>query len=489
MFGHRTPVKSGKTAPLESKSPKEEATLKEKAGPSKDTKSTSVRLSVGEFESKIRTSISPKATASTSGHPEKLQVKAAAASTSGMQKKTGVLAVDGLQKGPEYSSRGVEAKAWAMKARLQINNSRNLKNEIKMEVLEAVDRLNRLVRDAEEGKPYNGKEGVKADKGKKEEVGKKQENVDSRDGNLQQEMIQKIEEHSLLLRKNTEEMEKLKESIRKHQEVSEEKGTYARVAAGPARLQQAVHSVVITSTDDSDSSEQVIQRIRTAVNAREVGLRIENVRKAKDGKVILGCRTREELGKVKDRLRTSGEVLQVEDIKNKDPLVILRDVLQYHSDGEILDALRAQNKHLFRGLSEEEDRMLVKFRRKTRNVLMNHVVLVVSPPLWNRMTREGTVCVDLQTVKVADQSPLVQCSRCLGYGHGKRFCRDPVDLCSHCGGPHLKSECAEWLARALPTCCNCQRASHVETGHNAFSSECPVRKRWETLARSTVAYC
>lgn len=159
------------------------------------------------------------------------------------------------------------------------------------------------------------------------------------------------------------------------------------------------------------------------------------------------------------------------------------------SNDEVLKALKNQNREIFHGLEGEDLRMSVRYRRKARNPHMNHIVLSVSPVIWRRAIEEQKLRIDLQRVRVEDQTPLVQCTRCLGYGHGKRLCKEPADLCSHCGGPHLRAKCADWLAAESPTCRNCQREKLDSTNHNAFSLECPVRKKWESLARSTVAYC
>ncbi|KAL4705310.1 hypothetical protein ACJJTC_018996 [Scirpophaga incertulas] len=73
--------------------------------------------------------------------------------------------------------------------------------------------------------------------------------------------------------------------------------------------------------------------------------------------------------------------------------------------------------------------------------------------------------------------------------HPNKFCKETVEKCSHCGGPHVKNNCPDWLAGAAPTCCNCTTAKIEQNGHNAFSPECQVRRRWEALARAKVAYC
>lgn len=179
----------------------------------------------------------------------------------------------------------------------------------------------------------------------------------------------------------------------------------------------------------------------------------------------------------------------MEDIKNKDPLVIFYGVLKTNTDEDIIKALKTQNRSLIGESSEDSDKIEIRYRRRARNPHTEHVVAKVPPLTWKRLTEAGAVHIDIQRVKVADQSPLVQCSRCLGYGHGKRFCHEAVDVCSHCGGPHMRAECADWLAKATPNCVNCVKARMDRNDHSAFSSECPVRRRWEAIARSAVSYC
>ncbi|CAH2101135.1 unnamed protein product [Euphydryas editha] len=142
-------------------------------------------------------------------------------------------------------------------------------------------------------------------------------------------------------------------------------------------------------------------------------------------------------------------------------------------------ALRNQNGELFRGLDPEEDRLSIKYRKRSRNQYTIQVVLSVSPTLWKRITEAGNVNIDLRRVVALDQSPLVQCKRCLGYGHSKKYCSDKVDLCSHCGRHHTIDKCTERQTSSPPSCINCQRSKQEKTEHNAFSETCPLRRRWD----------
>ncbi|CAH2224155.1 jg8978 [Pararge aegeria aegeria] len=386
-------------------------------------------------------------------------------------------------KNSKLSERVAEAKSCLISAKLQMNNSRNTKTEIKNSVIQSLERLYQLVKDSEAAKSPNPPTKPTRQEAKdKHYTTKGKEEVD---------LLKKIEEHGLMIKQNNEAMERLKEALEKQKDIIE-KTTYANVVANNTRKRTqeraALHSVVISSKDETETGEQVLAQIREAVNAREGWVKVDRVRKAKDRRVIVGCSSVEERDKVKERLKKADQ-LKVEDIQNKDPLLVLKDVLAYNSDDDLKSALKNQNRGIFEGIGKVEDRIEIRFRRKTRNPHVNHVVIRVSPKLWTRMVEAETVHVDLQRVRVADYSPLVQCSICLGYGHGRRFCTETVPKCCHCGGSHMKAECADWHANVAPSCCNCVRAKLEQTEHNAFSQECPVRRKWDAIARESIAYC
>lgn len=380
----------------------------------------------------------------------------------------------------KYKSRTAEAKACLLKAKMYIEKSRNLKTDLKEGVLEAVDRLYKLVKEAEEARET----GIQTTHPITETTAQPSD---------QNGLAAKLEEHARMLTENSRRMEELRGELEKQKERTET-ATYANVAANrypkihPA-ARETLHSVVVTSTDEMETGEEVLDRVRKAVDAKEGWITVQKVRKARDRKVIMGFKSVEDQKKVKEKLEKTGNHLIVEEVKNKDPLLVLRDVLLVNTDEDVLRALRNQNRSVFEGLDPGENRVEIKYRKRARNPHTGHVIISTSPKIWRRAVEAGALHIDLQQVRVADQSPLVQCSRCLEYGHGRRFCKETVDLCSHCGGPHLKTQCPEWLANDAPACRNCAKAKMDNTQHNAFSGDCPVRQRWDKLARSTVAYC
>lgn len=485
-FGFRTPSKGEektKQALTHTGNPSKKDPTPKKDDPNLTFK---VRRSIGEWEANLGDA-PPKMSPTETSAQESAKAKTGTVPKVD-SKTTPTATLDSINKtsAPKYIDRISEARANVTKAKLHLNNSRNLKTEIKAEVITAIDRLYQLVKESEARKGGERKTG----KEKEVEPDKEQEQNQERD-TINAKLMDTIHTHARLIQENNEKMKELRETLEK-QSVMIEKRSYASVVSNirdPTSRPTALHSVVVTSKNEMETSEEVLERIRKVVNAKDGGITIDKVRKAKDRKVIVGCRTEMERNKVKDKLQTAEEFLKVEEVCNKNPLVILKDVMTYNTDEDVLGALRKQNPQLYKDLDEDHTKAEIAYKRRTRNPLTNHIVMRVPAMLWKRLTETGTVHIDLQRIRVEDQSPLVQCSMCLGYGHGRRFCTESQEKCSHCGGPHKKAECADFMACAPPSCCNCVRAKMDRTDHNAFSQDCPIKKKWDALARSSVAYC
>ncbi|XP_026321464.1 uncharacterized protein LOC113231118, partial [Hyposmocoma kahamanoa] len=497
MFGFRTPAKE--SIQKKDSSPREEEKRKmtEGAGSPVDLENkqttSKVRRSVGEIEAR-RTSPQLKKQEQQPQHGEKPKPKPttggiklsfgqkATTDAKGCSQKGKPTSIES-EKSPtsktptiKYKTRTAEAKACLLKAKIQIDKSRNLKSDIKADVLEAVERLYALVKEAEEGR--------KSTITTHDQVQPVHETIHS-------DLATRIEEHSKHLKEHTKKMEELKEAIEKERQRDQvERLTYASVAAHQnirmlPNKRETLHSVVITSTDENDTGEQVLDRVRKAVDAKEGWLTVQKVRKAKDRKIVMSFKSKEDQAKAKEKLSKNENHLVVEEMRNKDPLLILRDVLIDNKDEGVLKALRNQNREIFKGLDEGEDRVVIKYRKRARNPLTGHIILSTSPKIWRRAVDAGMLHIDLQQVRVTDQSPLVQCSRCLAYGHGRRFCKETEDLCSHCGGPHLRAQCPEWLANAAPTCRNCSKAKL--TAKVAHGKKLPLHVIQANLQRKQLA--
>lgn len=248
-------------------------------------------------------------------------------------------------------------------------------------------------------------------------------------------------------------------------------------------------SIIVSSTDIMDTAGDIEEKVKAILEPRKKKIRLLAVRKVKDCKVLLTCASQEEIERVECLLKGKKDLV-VERTKKKDPLVLLKNLQNYNTEEDIIESLRGQNAEMWTDLAEGEFRVSERYRRRARNQKECMVVLQVSPEMWTRMTSVGKVHIDMQYVNVCDQSPLVQCTKCLRYGHGRKQCKEEADCCGHCGGPHLRADCLQYDAGTAPQCRNCGEGSgQQDSAHNALSGDCPTRVKWDALARASYEYC
>lgn len=248
------------------------------------------------------------------------------------------------------------------------------------------------------------------------------------------------------------------------------------------------HTLIISSTDPMHTGSNVMEKVRDALDFKNTGVQINRARTAKHQKVVLSCASKKDQKTAKQKVETTGG-LTVKEAMSSKPLACIQNVLASHTDAELIELIQAQNKRLLHGVDMKGETMRVRFRRKARNALECHPVLELSPTIWQRLTQAEKLYIGLQRVRIEDFSPLVQCSRCLGYGHTKAVCTDAHEMCSHCGDPHTWQKCPARAERRPPTCRNCVTAKMPDCAHNAFNSQCPERQKWDSIARSRVSYC
>ncbi|CAH0732087.1 unnamed protein product, partial [Brenthis ino] len=102
-----------------------------------------------------------------------------------------------------------------------------------------------------------------------------------------EDLRRELKEHSELLRNSFTRIEMLSDKIDNHQKVLEGT-TYASVAAGwtaknPPQT-TTLHSVIVTSTNETDTGDEVIQKFKDAVKDEEGWITVDKIRKAKDRK-------------------------------------------------------------------------------------------------------------------------------------------------------------------------------------------------------------
>ncbi|KAH9631951.1 hypothetical protein HF086_000288, partial [Spodoptera exigua] len=99
--------------------------------------------------------------------------------------------------------------------------------------------------------------------------------------------------------------------------------TFAQVASTPRTpvtpAKGPNHTLIVSSTNPQHTGDNVIERIRDALDLKATGARVDAVRKARNQKVVLRCASKTDLGLIKDQFKSS-KGLKVQEPKPQNPL-------------------------------------------------------------------------------------------------------------------------------------------------------------------------
>ncbi|XP_052757615.1 uncharacterized protein LOC128202212 [Galleria mellonella] len=249
-------------------------------------------------------------------------------------------------------------------------------------------------------------------------------------------------------------------------------------------LSKPNYAVLIESADPSKTSEDVINQVKQNVNVIDLGIGVNRVTKIKNQKVIMACGSQEERSALQEAIRQKCTQISARSTKDRLPQIKLVGVINSLTDSQIEKAVISQNRHLLGSLPPNSQVRVLR-RTKGRTQEFKNVILEVSPSIW-KIIQGQKLYIDLQSVPAVDQSPLIQCYKCMGYNHRAAECKEQT-RCGYCALEHDTRECPN--RNSTPQCCNCKKAKRELEPHPSYSQDCPDWQKWDGIARAAVLYC
>lgn len=104
-----------------------------------------------------------------------------------------------------------------------------------------------------------------------------------------------------------------------------------------------------------------------------------------------------------------------------------------------------------------------------------NAILECDLALHKELCEKKTLICGIDECKIFEEINLLQCVKCLDYGHISTNCKSKV-ACRKCAQEHLAKDCQE----SRNNCINCLRANEKggthRTNHRVSDGRCPVRK-------------
>lgn len=155
----------------------------------------------------------------------------------------------------------------------------------------------------------------------------------------------------------------------------------------------------------------------------------------------------------------------------KPEIKIVRIFTELPSVADIEEQLRTQNSWLKEAIFKIEQ----VYQISTPNQKYYNIIISCEIEVQELFLNKGAVICNFNECKVYENISLLQCTKCVGYGHIAKECKNQIK-CKKCADNHTTTDCtAETLK-----CANCFSANETNnknfnTRHNAAFDRCPVR--------------
>jgi len=214
------------------------------------------------------------------------------------------------------------------------------------------------------------------------------------------------------------------------------------------------------------NAQAVCDAVFTSIRPGEAGIKIDRVVKGRNKSVRIVA-DHNEISRLKPMLDGLG--MEVKQIDKLNPRLLIKDIPESTDKARFVEDLVRQN---LNGLGKEDVRLIYWSIKNQKNSM---AVIEVSPSIRLSLLSQGRIYLGWSSCRVTDHVRVLQCFKCLAFGHIAKGCQVKEDICGHCGDKHESRACPKTGVRK---CHNCEKAKMLATDHSALdSSACPILQR------------
>ncbi|XP_011685781.1 PREDICTED: uncharacterized protein LOC105448737 [Wasmannia auropunctata] len=240
------------------------------------------------------------------------------------------------------------------------------------------------------------------------------------------------------------------------------------------RITPKLTSLIVTPREDASqrftTSDETKMALQRAIKPSDYNLKVKRVTSVKNNGVRVEALS-VDLPKIRESAELRGAGLRLVEEKRANPRLLIRGVLFRLSGDDIRSELITLNLRNF----DPAEVKVTHVYTPTRDRGTTSCVIEVTPGIRSFLLAEGQVFISFSACSVSDFVRVLQCYKCLAFGHMAKNCKfDP--LCGHCAGDHETRACT--AEEGPPVCGNCRRWTSRDERHSALDGgRCPVLQR------------
>ena len=248
-------------------------------------------------------------------------------------------------------------------------------------------------------------------------------------------------------------------------------GTNVWTKVGPVkpkpkrRLEQSRPDALVIKAKNELSYADILRKVRSEPSLKHLGDCVQNVRRTQKGELLLQFKRTEQGSPATHKSNVEKALQEHVEVKllRHEKVIEIKDIDEITTAEEVIEALEKQ-------IPQGSLARVVKMRKAYGGTQIATIsVQAKEAPKYLEM---GKVRIGWTICRIKEKHQLVQCYKCLQYGHIARYCKNEKDmskLCFRCGcTQHKAKDCS-----AEPRCLLCKDGENKDDKHAMGSRKCP----------------
>lgn len=253
-------------------------------------------------------------------------------------------------------------------------------------------------------------------------------------------------------------------------------------------------ALIITSKKEGSSSADTLSSWRASVSFKDTNFAPAGVHFVSNNKLRVEFDNETHLQTTLKKVGESNQYISAEVSRKLKPMFIVRGVNSDMSPEDLKLTIINQNDSIKNNIKDNCD-LEFKFKRPNKNEKLYNAVFITAPYLCQTILKTERLNVDHQRLYIEEFTPLLQCFKCLRYGHTRKHCNNSDTHCSHCSeSGHEYNDCPVKKDPSKVKCHNCKTFAEKSNGgsdkldHSATSDSCPRKQSMIYRTRLRIDY-
>lgn len=255
------------------------------------------------------------------------------------------------------------------------------------------------------------------------------------------------------------------------------------------KAQKSRLDTIIIEPKASQDNMKTMSQVKKSIDVVKFGVEIDRISNAQRGKVILGCKNKDDTSKIAHELKTKiGQSYNIRVPEKKLPKLkvidVEEDVLVMKED-EIVELMTRQNEIVI----NRDNKIEIKKIARGKN-LTSILIVETDPKLHKTMLEKRRIKLGWSNCRVFDCISVVRCFKCWGYHHFAKDCKKEMVICRKCAGNHAEKECQSDMHK----CINCTKMVEefkikgIDVRHTATDEACSYYLRVKNKQQKNTKY-